>query len=136
MGRYDLVKLVCITGLKLDNNCRPQQYLGLVHLKQDDVRSALQAFTAAVKAEPNYAPSRLNLGAIAFNYRDYETSLRHFDVVKKREPKNLIAILSRCSVERARRFDQAEADTVPFSNCSRITRAHTSISGFCIRVSV
>ncbi|MGC6415544.1 MAG: tetratricopeptide repeat protein [Bradymonadia bacterium] len=111
MGRYDLVKLVCITGLKIDDSYADlNNTLGLVHLKQDDVRSALQAFTAAVKAEPNYSPSRLNLGAIAFNYRDYETSLRHFDVVVKREPKNLIAILSRAAALRGlERFDQAES---------------------------
>ena len=36
MGRYDLVKLVCITGLKIDESYADlNNTLGLVHLKQD-----------------------------------------------------------------------------------------------------
>ncbi|MEE2756136.1 MAG: tetratricopeptide repeat protein [Myxococcota bacterium] len=109
MGRDDLVKLVCITGLKIDPDYADlNNTLGLVHLKKDDVRSALIAFEAAAKSDPSYVPARLNIGAITFNYRDYEKSLGHFDAVVAMHPKHKVGLLSRAAALRGlERYDEA-----------------------------
>jgi tetratricopeptide (TPR) repeat protein len=110
MGLLQLSKLVCVTGLQIDSSYPDlNNTLGLIHLRLSDVRAALTAFEAAVAADPTYVAARLNIGAITFNYRDYETSFRHFDVVAKREPKNQIAILSRAVALRGlNRLKEAE----------------------------
>ncbi len=111
LKRYELAKLVCLTGLKIDGSYAPlHNVLGLVNLKLDDVRAAIAAFEAAIQAEGSYAPAHTNLGAITFNYRDYESSLRHFEAVLQTEPKNRMALVSKAaSLRGLGRLNEAEA---------------------------
>lgn len=110
LGRVELAKLVCETGLALKKTADLYNTLGLVHLKQDNVRFALTAFEDALKVDKDYAPAHMNVGAITFSYRDYESSYRHFDAVVKQQPNNLDAILSKAVAARGlERLDEAEA---------------------------
>lgn len=111
LGRYELAKLVCFTGIKIDDKAAGiHNILGLVYLKLDDVTRALGSFEQAVAADPTYVPAHLNIGAITFSYRDYETALKHFDAVLAQQPKDLTALLSRAVAARGlERFDEAEA---------------------------
>lgn len=110
LGRIELAKLVCETGLALQKTADLYNTLGLVHLKQDNVRFALTAFEDALKTDKDYAPAHMNVGAITFSYRDYESSYRHFDAVVKQQPDNLEALLSKAVAARGlERLDEAEA---------------------------
>lgn len=110
LGRFELSKLVCLTGLKIKPTADLHNTLGLVHLRQDNVRFALGAFEEAIKVDANYWPSHMNVGAITFNYRDYESSYRHFSEVLKQRPDNLEAMLSKAVAARGlERLDEAEA---------------------------
>ena len=111
LGRFELAKLVCFTGIKIDEKAFGiHNTLGLVYLKLDDVTRALSSFEQAVAANPTYVPAHMNIGAITFSYRDYESAIRHFDAALKEEPKNATAILSRAVAARGlERFDEAEA---------------------------
>lgn len=110
LGRHELSKLVCQTGLQIQKTADLYNTLGLVFLTQDNVRLALGAFEDALKVDAEYAPAHMNIGAITFNYRDYESSYRHFTAVLKQEPENLEAILSKAvSARGLERLDEAEA---------------------------
>lgn len=110
LGRFELAKLVCLTGLDIAKTADLYNTLGLVHLKQDNVRVALTAFEDALKLDPSYVPAHMNVGAITFNYRDYESSYRHFSEVVKQQPDNLDALLSKAVAARGLdRLDEAEA---------------------------
>lgn len=110
LGRIELAKLVCQTGLAIEKTPDLYNTLGLVHLKQDNVRLALTAFEDALKVDKDYAPAHMNVGAITFSYRDYESSYKHFSEVVKQQPDNLDAMLSKAVAARGlERLDEAES---------------------------
>lgn len=110
LGRFELAKLVCLTGLDIAKTADLYNTLGLVHLKLDNVRLALAAFEDSLKVNAAYVPAHMNVGAITFNYRDYESSYRHFGEVVKQQPDNLDALLSKAVAARGlERLDEAEA---------------------------
>jgi len=110
LGRFELSKLVCLTGIKIQETADLFNTLGLVHLRQDNVTLALSAFEDALKVDGDYWPAHMNVGAITFNYRDYEASHRHFTEVLKQKPDHLEAILSKAVAARGlERLDEAEA---------------------------
>ncbi len=110
LGKYELAQLVCLNALEIDPKAASIHNLqGLVYLKLDDVTRALASFQRATEADSRFVPALMNLGAITFNYRDYESSYRAFDAVLKVEPKNVDALLSRAVAARGmQRFDEAE----------------------------
>lgn len=67
--------------------------LGLVFLKEDDIPSAVDHFTAAIYADPNYLESRLNLGSILLEYLDYKRSFKQFSEAVRIAPNNCVARL-------------------------------------------
>lgn len=110
LGRFELSKLVCLTGIEIQKTADLYNTLGLVHLKQDNVTLALGAFEDALKIDANYWPAHMNVGAITFSYRDYESSYRHFDQVLKQKPEHLEAMLSKAvSARGLDRLDEAES---------------------------
>lgn len=110
LGRVELSKLVCLAGLEIQKTADLYNTLGLVHLKQDNVTLALSAFEDALKVDGDYWPAHMNVGAITFNYRDYESSHRHFSEVLKQKPDHLEAMLSKAvSARGLERLDEAEA---------------------------
>lgn len=110
LGRFELSKLVCLTGLEIKKTADLYNTLGLVWLQKDDVTTALGAFEDALKVDASYWPAHMNVGAITFNYRDYESSYRHFSEVLKQKPENLEAMLSKAVAARGlERLDEAES---------------------------
>ncbi len=110
LGRFELSKLVCLTGLEIKKTADLYNTLGLVHLRQDNVTTALGSFEDALKVDANYWPAHMNVGAITFNYRDYESSYRHFTEVLKQKPDHLEAMLSKAVAARGlERLDEAES---------------------------
>ncbi len=109
-GRFELAKLVCDAGLKKDpKSASLHNTRGLVLLKQNELTLALGSFEKAIAANSKFFPAHMNLGALTFNYRDYETSYRHFDLAVKIHPKDLQAQVSRAVAARGlERFDEAE----------------------------
>lgn len=110
LGRFELAKLVCLTGLEIQKTPDLYNTLGLVHLKQDNVTLALGSFEDALKTDADYWPAHMNVGAITFSYRDYESSYRHFSEVLKQKPEHLEAMLSKAVAARGlERLDEAES---------------------------
>ena len=110
LGRFELSKLVCLTGLEIKKTADLYNTLGLVHLKQNNVTTALGSFEDALKVDTNYWPAHMNVGAITFSYRDYESSYRHFSEVLKQKPEHLEAMLSKAVAARGlERLDEAES---------------------------
>jgi tetratricopeptide (TPR) repeat protein len=109
-GRFELAKLVCDAGLKKDpKSASLHNTRGLVLLAQNELTLALGSFEKAIAADPKFFPAHMNLGALTFNYRDYETSYRHFDLAAKIQPKDLEAQVSRAVAARGlEKFDEAE----------------------------
>ena len=109
-GRFELAKLVCDAGLEKDpKSASLHNTRGLVLLKQKELTLALGSFEKAVKFDPNFFPAHMNLGALTFNYRDYETSYRHYDLAVKIMPDNLDAQVARAvSARGLEKFDEAE----------------------------
>ena len=96
MGRLELAKLVCFQALTIsDKSPAVHNLLGLVQMRMSDVTKAMASFQKAVEADPKYVPALVNIGALAFSYKDYETSYRSFDQASKSEPKDLEIMLSK-----------------------------------------
>jgi tetratricopeptide (TPR) repeat protein len=110
-GRFELAKLVCDAGLKKDpKSASLHNTRGLVLLQQKELTLALGAFTKAVAADPDYFPGHMNLGALTFSYRDYETSYRHFAIAVRLKPRVLEAQLAKAVAARGLgRLDEATA---------------------------
>jgi len=110
LGRIELSKLVCLAGLEIKKTADLFNTLGLVHLRQDNVTTALGSFEDSLKVDANYWPAHMNVGAITFNYRDYESSYKHFSEVLKQKPDHLEAMLSKAvSARGLEKLDEAES---------------------------
>jgi Tfp pilus assembly protein PilF len=79
MGRFELSKLVCQSGLELGTKSpRLHNTLGLIYLREDDQRRAIRAFASAIKADKSFVPSKLNLGALVLSYKDFKLAYAQF----------------------------------------------------------
>ena len=95
MGRFELSKLVCQSGLELKKQSpRLHNTLGLIYLKEDDQRRAIRSFASAIKADKTFVASRLNLGALALSYKDFKLAYSQFKQAVALDGKNEMAILS------------------------------------------
>jgi tetratricopeptide (TPR) repeat protein len=80
IGQIELARLVCenaaqqgIVSASLYNR------LGLLALEQEEVLRAYEAFRLAAELDPQYIDAFLNMGAMAFSFRDYPTAAGAFE---------------------------------------------------------
>jgi tetratricopeptide (TPR) repeat protein len=84
--------------------------LGLVDLKKKNVTSALANFRTAIQRDPDLSEARMNLAAVALNFRDYNTAEENFRAVLKAQPANYEATLGLGVALRGnRKVEEAEA---------------------------
>jgi tetratricopeptide (TPR) repeat protein len=96
MGLHELAKLVCNNGLQVDPTSAPlYNMLGLIRLKEDDVRGALREFNKAIEHDPNSADALINAGAIALNVNDFNNALERFDRALVITPDHVMTQISR-----------------------------------------
>jgi tetratricopeptide (TPR) repeat protein len=88
-GQLDVGELVCDGALRLDKtNASILNVLGLIHLKREDVKSAISVLLSAVQSDPEYIDARKNLAAVMLNYKDFANAATHLEIILKKEPEN------------------------------------------------
>ncbi len=93
--RLELGELVCQSALKINKEAAPiRNLLGLIYLKQNEVRKAFSEFERAVKSDPGYMDARKNLSALVLNYKDYPEAVKQFEAALKIDPDNIEMRLS------------------------------------------
>jgi len=101
IGQKQIARLVCEQALEIDpRNAAIHNTLGLVWIKLRNVRKAIRSFANAVKSNPAMVEARLNYGAVALNYSDFNKSSEHFGVALSMEPENIDAILGNAVSDR------------------------------------
>jgi len=95
LGRLDLARLVCEDAiLRGIDSAVLHNRLGLIALDQNDVLRAFQEFQRAVQVDPDYWDAYMNIGAMALNFRDYDTAVYAFELVLEQFQDNLDVRLS------------------------------------------
>lgn len=67
--------------------------LALIDLQRKNVTGAISNFKAAITRDPELMEARMNLAAIALNFRDYSTAEENFRLVWKAQPANYEAVI-------------------------------------------
>lgn len=84
MGQLELARQVCENAILLGIDEAPlHNRLGLVSLADDDVITAYKEFQRAVELDPEFLDAWMNIGAMALNFRDYDTAHYAFETVLK-----------------------------------------------------
>ncbi len=84
--------------------------MGLVWLKRKSVSEAIASFKKAIDNDPKLNEARMNLAALALNFRDYPTAEANFRAVLAAQPKNYEAIIGLgVALRGGRKVDDAEA---------------------------
>ncbi len=109
-GQFDVGELVCQSALRIDANNAPiLNLLGLIHLKNDDVKGAITMLQAAVTADPEFMDARKNLAAVTLNFKDFGMAVKQLEAVLEREPENQEFRISYAVALRGmERFDEAK----------------------------
>lgn len=68
---------------------------GLVHMAMNTINAAKADFTQVIKLKPEYTPSLLMRGIIAYNEAEYAAALADFDGAVKRNPTFYQALFAR-----------------------------------------
>jgi tetratricopeptide (TPR) repeat protein len=85
--RLELGILVCESALKINPAASTiHNLLGLIYLKENEVRRAFDHFQKAVDADPENLDARRNLASLVLNYKDFPTALKLLDEVLKVTP--------------------------------------------------
>jgi tetratricopeptide (TPR) repeat protein len=85
--RLELGILVCESALKINPAASTiHNILGLIYLKENEVRRAFDHFQKAVTADPENLDARRNLASLVLNYKDFPTALTLLDEVLKVTP--------------------------------------------------
>ncbi|HEY0192881.1 MAG TPA: tetratricopeptide repeat protein [Kofleriaceae bacterium] len=93
-NRLDLAKLLLDEAKKRNERYAPlQNAYGLLYLHKQSLNQALQAFTAAVEADPRFVEARFNVGMITLNFRKYDTAKENLAKVVEMSPKNYDAYI-------------------------------------------
>jgi len=93
-NRLDLAKLL-LDEAKKRNDKYPalQNAYGLYYLRRSSLNLALQAFTAAVEADPKFVEARVNVGLVTLGFRKYDTAKEMLSKVVELSPKNYDAYI-------------------------------------------
>ncbi|MCA9524464.1 MAG: tetratricopeptide repeat protein [Myxococcales bacterium] len=111
MGLYELAQLVCVSALKIHRRSPATYNLqGLLYLKTDDVKRAIEKFRDALRYDPNFFEAHLNLALSTLNFSDFNTAHHHLVLALKQKPKHVKALLAMAvSLRGLKRFDEAIA---------------------------
>jgi tetratricopeptide (TPR) repeat protein len=110
LGQTDLARLVC-ENAALQGLVSASLYnrLGLLALAEEDVLRAYEAFRLATELDPQYDDAFLNMGGMAFRFRDYPTAAAAFEEVLTRRDEPAIRISYGAALRGLERYDDAEA---------------------------
>ena len=93
-NRLDLAKLLLDEGKKRNEKYPAlQNAYGLYWMHRGALNQALQAFTAAVEADPKFVEARINAGMLTLGFRKYDTAKEMFGKAVELQPKNYDAII-------------------------------------------
>jgi tetratricopeptide (TPR) repeat protein len=93
-NRLDLAKLLLDEAKKRNERYAPlQNAYGLFYLHRASLNQALQAFTAAVEADPKFVEARINAGMVTLGFRKYDTAKDMLGKVVELSPKNYDAYI-------------------------------------------
>lgn len=93
-NRLDLAKLLLDEAKKRNEKYAAlQNAYGLYYLHRASLNQALQAFTAAVEADPRFIEARVNVGLVTLGFRKYDTAKEMLSKVVELSPKNYDAYI-------------------------------------------
>lgn len=103
-GNYRLAEFISGTARKFEMEAQKKDpkvkadpgipnNLGMIYLKMNDRARALAQFQRAAEIDENFAPARMNLGAMALAYRDYAMAEKSFEHAVKLDPTSYEAYL-------------------------------------------
>jgi tetratricopeptide (TPR) repeat protein len=88
-NRLDLAKTLLDEAKKRNEKYAPlQNAYGLLYMHKGSLNQALQAFTAAVEADPSFVEARVNVGMVTLGFRKYDTAKEMLSKVVELSPKN------------------------------------------------
>jgi tetratricopeptide (TPR) repeat protein len=93
-NRLDLANLLLGEAKKRnDKYAALQNAYGLYYLHRGSLNQALQAFSAAVEADPRFVEARVNVGLVTLGFRKYDTAKEMLGKVVELSPKNYDAYI-------------------------------------------
>lgn len=93
-NRLDLAKLLLDEAKSRNEKYAPlQNAYGLLYMRRASLNQALQAFTAAVAADPNFVEARVNVGMVTLGFRKYDLARDMLAKVIELSPKNYDAYI-------------------------------------------
>jgi tetratricopeptide (TPR) repeat protein len=101
-NNISLAKFALNEAIKLskeDPDADLHNNLGLVFMMEDDVPQAVEQFELAIKADPDYLESRLNLGAILVEYLAYDRASNQFGEAVRIAPQHCVARLGKAAAD-------------------------------------
>lgn len=101
MGQIDAGLLVARNAIGLDaNDGQIENLMGVMFLKQDEVRQAVKMFEKATIDSPNLFEAWMNLGLVTLGYKDFATAGDAFHKALALRPASVEARMSLAIVER------------------------------------
>jgi tetratricopeptide (TPR) repeat protein len=93
-NRLDLAKLLLDEAKKRNEKYPPlQNAYGLYYMHRASLNQALQAFTAAVEADPKFIEARVNVGLVTLGFRKYDMAKEMLSKVVELSPKHYDAYI-------------------------------------------
>jgi tetratricopeptide (TPR) repeat protein len=93
-NRLDLAKLLLDEAKKRNEKYAPlQNAYGLYYMHRSSLNQALQAFSAAVEADPTFIEARVNVGLLTLGFRKYDLAKEMLSKVVELSPKHYDAYI-------------------------------------------
>jgi tetratricopeptide (TPR) repeat protein len=93
-NRLDLAKLLLDEAKKRNEKYAPlQNAYGLYYMHRSSLNQALQAFSAAVEADPTFIEARVNVGLVTLGFRKYDLAKEMLSKVVELSPKHYDAYI-------------------------------------------
>src|SRR4051812_46279427 len=93
-NRLDLAKLLLDEAKKRNDKYAPlQNAYGLLYMHKASLNQALQAFSAAVEADPKFIEARVNVGLVTLGFRKYDLAKEMLSKVVELSPKHYDAYI-------------------------------------------
>jgi len=93
-NRLDLAKLLLDEAKKRNEKYAPlQNAYGLLYMHRASLNQALQAFSAAVEADPKFIEARVNVGLVTLGFRKYDLAKEMLSKVVELSPKHYDAYI-------------------------------------------